>query len=298
MKKHIPIAALALAVAVPAAAGPATRDSMVVTTAWVAAHLKDPSLVLLQAGDRKDYDAAHLPGARLVSLDMIADSGGSKGLMLELPPVAALVDLFESLGISDSSRIVVCFSADRVTAAARVYFTLDYLGLGDRTSLLDGGLRAWQSEKRVVTSETPAPSRGHLIAHPRPEVLAGLDFVRAHLHDANVALVDSRLPQFYEGREAGMMPRAGRIPGSRNIPYDVLVAGDSKLKDETTLRRLFTAAGAAEDRAVVTYCHIGQQASLDYFVAKYLGYVVRLYDGSFQEWSRLGDLPVETGPAR
>ncbi len=298
MKCRLLLTTLALVFAAPAFGKAATRDSMIVTTAWLAEHLHDSSVVLLHVGDPKDYDSAHVPGARLVSLDMISVRGAASGLTLELPPLETLVERLESLGISDSSRIVICFGSDWVTPAARVYFTLDYAGLGDRTSLLDGGMRAWQREKRPVTAAVPAPSRGHLTVRPRPSAVADVDFMKAHLHDSQVVIVDSRLPQFYEGRAAGMMPRAGRIPGARSIPYESLLTSDNRLKQEAELRRLFASAGADERRTVVTYCHIGQQASLDYFVARYLGYPVRLYDGSFEQWSRLADLPVETGAGR
>ena len=93
------------------------------------------------------------------------------------------------------------------------------------------------------------------------------------------------------------MPRAGRIPGARNVPFSSLVADDHKLKDTASLRAIFADQGAVEGKSLITYCHIGQQASLDYFVAKYLGFPVRLYDGSFEEWSRDAELPVETGKA-
>ena len=119
---------------------PKLRESMIVTTDWVAKHLNDKSLVLLQVGDKKEYDAAHIPGAQFIQLSDISTPRG-QGLILELPPVEQLKATFEKFGVSDNSRIVIYFSKDWVTPSARVYFTLDYLGLGDRTSILTAACR-------------------------------------------------------------------------------------------------------------------------------------------------------------
>lgn len=295
------MAALALAIGMLAGAGRATCDSpatMLVTPAWLAAHLHDPAIVLLHVGDRKDFDEAHLPGARFLGREAISRPRTDGSLSLELPAVETLVERLEALGISDDSRIVLYFGTDWVTPATRAWFTLDYLGLGDRTSILDGGMPAWVAEGHPVTKEATQPPRGRITARPRPEIVADAGFVKAHLQDRSVVMVDSRLAQFYDGSEKGMMPRAGRIPGARSIPFSALVGEDNRLKDEGALKSLFSGAGIADGNTVVTYCHIGQQASLGYFVARYLGYAAKLYDGSFEEWSKGPDLPVEGGPVR
>src|SRR6266581_7843739 len=107
------------------------RQSMIVTTDWLAKHLNDDSLVLLQVGERKDYDAEHVPGAQFIQLSDISTPRG-QGLILELPLVDQLKATFEKLGVTDKSRVIVYFSKDWVTPTARVFMTLDYLGLGDR----------------------------------------------------------------------------------------------------------------------------------------------------------------------
>lgn len=269
------------------------RSSMIVTTDWVAKHLNDKSLVLLQVGDRKEYDAAHIPGAQFIQTSDISTPRG-QGLTLELPPVEQLKATFEKLGISDNSRIVIYFSKDWVTPTARVYFTLDYLGLGDRTSILDGGLPAWVAEKRPVTTEVSAPMPGKFTPRPNPKLVVDSAWVTANLNQPNVAILDARNSEFYTGAQAGNMPRAGHIPRAKSIPFGS-VTQDANLKFESPdfLRKLFADAGVKQSDSVATYCHIGQQASLLYFVARYLGYDARLYDGSFQDWSNRKDLPVE-----
>lgn len=277
-------------------AGSSESNSMLVSTAWLAEHLGDRTVVIINIGPRASYDAAHIPGARFLDMSSIAASG--QPLTLELPPVEKLKSSFEDLGVSDNSRIVICFLANYVSPATRVFFTLDYLGLGKQTSLLDGGFEAWRTQGRTVTTDAPAIKRGAITPHPRPELVVDAAWVAANLSKPNVAIVDARAPEFYTGASAGRMPRAGHIPNAVNVPFSSLADDANKLKDSATLRKLFEEAGIKPGKEVVSYCHIGQQATLIYFVAKYLGYDARLYDGSFEDWSRRSELPVVGTPTK
>lgn len=270
---------------------PKVRESMIVSTEWLAKHLDDKSLVLLQVGDKKEYDAAHIRGAQFIQTSDISTPRG-QGLILELPLVDQLKATFEKLGVTDKSRIIIYFSKDWITPTARVYFTLDYLGLGDRTSILDGGLPTWLAEKRAVTTDVVVPKPGKFTPRPNPKLVVDATWVSANLNKADVAILDARDAKFYDGTEKGMMPRAGRIPSAKSIPFSSLIES-GKFKSPEVLRQIFTTAGVTQDDSVATYCHIGQQASLLYFVARYLGYDAHLYDGSFQDWSNRSDLPVE-----
>jgi thiosulfate/3-mercaptopyruvate sulfurtransferase len=274
------------------ATGGGESNAMLVSTAWLGEHLSDRSLVILNIGPRSTFDAGHIPGARFVEMSSISTS---QPLTLELPPVEKLKSAFEELGVSDGSRIVVCFSGNWVSPATRVYFTLDYLGLGKHASLLDGGFEAWQAEKRPVTTEATAIKRGSITPHPQ-QLVVDAAWVSANLNKPKIAIVDARTPEFYAGTTAGRMPRAGHIPSAVNIPFSSLADAANKLKDSAALKKIFTEAGIKPGDQVVSYCHIGQQASLVYFVARYLGYDARLYDGSFEDWSRRSDLPV-IGPS-
>lgn len=268
------------------------RSSMIVSTEWLAQHLNDKSLVLLQVGDKKEYDAGHIPGAQFVQTSDISTPRGS-GLILELPPVAQLKATFEKFGITDNSRIIVYFGKDWVTPTSRVYFTLDYLGLGDRTAILDGGMPAWIAEKRTVTTDVIAAKPGSFTPHPRANLVVDSAWVSGNINKPGVAILDARDAKFYTGESAGNMPRAGHIPSARSIPFGTVVEDSNKFKSEAALRQIFASAGVNQTDSVATYCHIGQQASLLYFVARYLGYDAHLYDGSFQDWSNRKDLPVE-----
>jgi CubicO group peptidase (beta-lactamase class C family) len=272
---------LGLAAAIASAA---QNPSMLVSGDWLAAHLKDESLVILHVGSQRDYDAGHIAGARLVTLDNISVTDAS-GLRLELPAVPALEEAFGKLGIDDTSRVVIYAGTPSVQSATRVWFTLDYAGAGDRAALLDGGIAAWKAAGRPVSSESSPVRPSHFTAHPRPEIVVNAEWVRAHLGDKSVQLVDARMPEFYIGVEAGGMPRAGHIPGARNVPYENLLGENGKLQGTETL--------ASTAALTVSYCHIGQQATVVYFAARYQGLDARLYDGSFQDWSRRSELPVQ-----
>jgi CubicO group peptidase (beta-lactamase class C family)/3-mercaptopyruvate sulfurtransferase SseA len=258
---------------------------MLASGEWLAGHLADPSLVILHVGSQKDYDAGHIPGARLVTLADISITDAT-GLRLELPPVAALEEAFGKLGVSDTSRVIVYAGTESVQSATRVWFTLDYLGAGDRATLLDGGLAAWRAEGRPVSTEAAAAQPRKFTAHAAPQRVVNADWVRSHLDDAKVHIIDARLPEFFDGVNGGGMPRAGHIPGARSVPYSSLLGEHGKLKPAESL-------APAVNGDVVSYCHIGQQATVVYFAARYLGLDARLYDGSFQDWSRRTDLPVE-----
>jgi thiosulfate/3-mercaptopyruvate sulfurtransferase len=198
--------------------------------------------------------------------------------------------------VTDKSRIVVYFSKDWVTPTTRVFFTLDYLGFGDRTSILDGGLPAWRAEKRPVTTEEAIPRLGHFTPKPNKQLVVDAVWVKNNLNKTGVMILDARAAKFYTGEEVGRMPRGGHIPGAKSIPYESVVEDSNKFKNVESLRQLFSSAGVKKGDSVATYCHIGQQASLLYFVARYLGYDAHLYDGSFEDWSQRTELPVEKTP--
>lgn len=273
------------------------RESMIVSTDWLAKHLNDDSLVLLQVGEKKEYDETHIPGAQFIQLQDISTPRG-QGLILELPSVAQLKAAFEKRGVTDKSRIIVYFGRDQVTPTARVFMTLDYLGLGDRTSILDGGLPAWRAENRAVSAEVSDVMQGSFTPRPNAGLVVDAAWVKANLNKPGVAILDARAAKFYTGEDAGQMPRGGHIPHAKSIPFSTLVDDKTnKFKSPEALRTLFGTAGVKENDSVATYCHIGQQASLLYFVARYLGYEAHLYDGSFQDWSNRSELPVEKSNA-
>src|SRR5258706_10381243 len=170
-----------------AAGEPKVQESLIVSTEWVVAHLKDESLVLLQVGDTDEYLAGHIPGAQFIALADISTPRGS-GLTLELPSVAQLETIFEKLGVNDNSRIVVYFGKDWVSPTTRVFFTLDYLGLGDRTSILDGGLPAWRASGKPVTAVIKEPRAAHFTPRPQSQLVGDAAWVSTHLDKPGVII--------------------------------------------------------------------------------------------------------------
>ncbi|HWQ52586.1 MAG TPA: sulfurtransferase [Bryobacteraceae bacterium] len=269
----------------------AQTKNMLVSTEWLSTRLQDPSLVILHVGSQQDYDQGHIPGARLLTLAGISVTG-ERGVRLELPPVKALEAAFGKLGVSNTSRIIIYPGAEAVPPATRVWFTLDYLGAGDRASLLDGGLAAWRAEGRPVTTAAPRVEPMPFTARPRPHAVVNAQWIQARLERPGVVLVDARMPEFYCGSSAAGMPRAGHIPGAHNVPYTKLLDGQ-KFKPAAALKQLLPPAATGR---MVVYCHVGQTATVPYFAARYLGYDVALYDGSFQDWSQNTELPVSGKP--
>jgi thiosulfate/3-mercaptopyruvate sulfurtransferase len=273
----------------------AQREPMLVTADWLAGRLNDPSLVLLQIGSKKDYDKGHIPGAQFLEYESISTPHG-QGLMLELPPVEQLISVFERLGVSNRSHIILYFGTDWVSPTTRVYWTLDYLGLGDRTSILNGGLVAWQATHHPVTTEIKQPAKGSITPAPRKEIVADAGWVSSHLRQPGVTIIDARTHEFYNGSESDGNPRSGHIPGASNLSYlDVVDQDNNKFKSPDALQELFRAAGLRPGNLMVSYCHIGQRATVLYFTAKMLGYDAKMYDGSWEDWSHRKDLPIVTG---
>lgn len=287
---------LALLAVAPAAFGQSAAPPLV-DAAWLTAHLHDRNLVLLQVGPKDAYEKQHIAGARPMTMNdvirpMKHDMGDSE-IMVELPDTATLRTKLESFGISDDSRVVLYFASDQVlSATTRVLFTFDYLGLGDRTSLLDGGLPAWVSAGKPVTSEVPAaPAPGHLTPRPAKNSVADVELVKSVSAHPGYRLVDARSAVYYNGTEP-TYNKSGHIPGAANIPFTELFT-DKLLFDKNRAAKLFEQAGIRPGDTVVAYCHIGMQATAVIMAARELGHPAMLYDGSFQDWAVNNRGPIE-----
>lgn len=265
---------------------------MTVTAEWLAKNINDPKLVLLHVGQKPEYDAGHIPGASFLALQDISTAPDPKALSLELPTVEQLKPALEKLGISNDSRVIVYFGKDWVSPTTRVYFTLDVFGLGGITSILDGGMPAWVAAGQSLSKDVPVKKPGSIKLDEDQRAVAKADWLKANLGKDDVKIIDSRNTEFYDGSSAGGMPRAGHIKGAKSIPFTAFTDASLKFKDDAAIRKMFADAGVKPYDTVVTYCHIGQQGTVDYFAAKKAGFKVALYDGSFEEWSALKDTPV------
>jgi thiosulfate/3-mercaptopyruvate sulfurtransferase len=279
---------------------PKLRQQMLVTTGWLAEHLHDQDLVVLCISATPEfYSKGHIPGARQISLGEIAAT--RDGVPNELPAVEKLRQIFSGAGVSLNVHVVLYGERSNLLAA-RAYFTLDYLGVAQRTSLLDGGIEKWKNEGRLLSTEAPTVTPATLAVSPRPEILVDTATMRnlAQNKPGRITLLDARPTKEFSGEQLSEdVSHAGHIPGARSLYWmDMLVSRENPvLRPEAELRRMFTEANATADGPLVTYCRTGMQSSFDYFVAKYLGYEPSMYDASFFEWSKK-DLPAETSSPR
>jgi len=292
------MALMTLLVAPLAAAGASPRTQVLVSTAWLAEHIADPDLVLFHVGAKEEYEAAHLPGARLVTLhDVSVSSMEEGGLMLQMPEAEDLQKRLETIGVSNDSRVVVYWGKDWISPATRILFTLDYAGLGERVSILDGGQPLWTKEGRQVTAAVPETRAGKLSPLAIRSKIVDGDFVEAHRGKAGFAIVDARDPEFYTGASSGGDGKhphlRGHVTGAKTFPFTTLVDDGSRVLSDEELAKRFREAGVAAGDTVVVYCHIGQQATATILAARLAGHETRLYDGSFEDWSRRKGAAVE-----
>ena len=277
---------------------PAVRAHLLVSAEWLTKYLNDPKVIVLHVGrDRTIYDAGHVPGARFVPFaDLVVTRDG---IAAELAPVEKLQQVFSRAGVGTDAHIVLYGDVAGPTAT-RAYFTLDYLGFGEQTALLDGGLEKWKADKRPLSTDATEIKAAVFTPRLNPKVFVTREVVRdlswqaTNTTATTTALIDARPAEDYAGRASSLVPRPGHIPGAGNVYWmDTLASKENPtMRPVAELRKMYETAGAVPGKKIVTYCWIGLMASHAYFTAKYLGYDVAMYDGSFTEWSKTESLPV------
>lgn len=292
MKQFAWMLLLAVVLAFAGAASAAKPAKITVTPAWLADHLDDPKLVVLHvASMRADYTREHIPGARFLWPSWLVVSTPELGY--EMVPTDTLGAVMGRLGISKDSEVVLCHVLGDVATTARVYVTLDYLGMGDRTRILDGGLAAWKSAGFPLTKEEPAYTAVTFVPRVQRDVVVHLDAMRSLYASPGIQVLDGRSRQDFDLPEGPSVFRGGHIPGAINLPYVSLFDSLDRYQPLDSLAARFEKAGVKPGGKLVTYCNAGRTACPAFVAARMLGYDVRLYDGSFQEWSRREELPVE-----
>jgi thiosulfate/3-mercaptopyruvate sulfurtransferase len=274
-----------------------------VSTEWLAAHLSEPDLKVidatfylphLQRDAAAEFAQAHLPGAVFFDIEAIADHANPLPHML--PDAKAFADAVGALGIAAGDR-VVAYGGKGLIASARAWWMFRVFG-HDRVAVLDGGLARWRQEGRRLEAGRPAPAPERFSATFRPELVADLGRVRENLESKESQVVDARS----RGRFAATEPefraalRGGHIPGSVSLPYNELFGGDDAMLPAEQMAAAFARAGVEPARPVVTTCGSGVSAAVLALGLYRLGRRdVAVYDGSWTEWGGRTDTPVATG---
>jgi thiosulfate/3-mercaptopyruvate sulfurtransferase len=274
----------------------------IVSTEWLAAHLGEPDLRLVDArwylphlkrDPKAEFVQTHIPGAVFFDIDGIADTGTPLPHML--PSAEQFARSVGALGIGDGDRVVV-YGARHMIASARVWWTFRVFG-HEPVGVLDGGFPKWRAEGRPLEPGRPAPPARRFTASFRGELVADLGRVRATLERSGDQVLDARSQGRFAGAEPEPRPgvRGGHIPGSRNLPYDQLFSAEGgTLLPPEGLERAFRESGLDPTRPVIATCGSGVSAAVLALGLYLLGRrEAAVYDGSWTEWGGRSDTPVE-----
>jgi thiosulfate/3-mercaptopyruvate sulfurtransferase len=274
----------------------ANRDSLV-TTDWVADHLSDPGIRLIEVDvDTSAYDGGHIQGA--VGWNWRRDLQDQT--VRDLAPREALECKLGEGGVTPDTTVIF-YGDNNNWFAAYAYWALKYYGY-DKAKLIDGGRVKWEREGRAYTTDVPsyAATSYSFPAGTREELRVYRDQVAGQIGKA--AFVDVRSPKEFSGEllapenlpQEGAQ-RGGHIPTAVNVPWATAVGEDGSFKNKAELEEIYAGKGVTRDREVIAYCRIGERSAHTWFVLReLLGYPdVRNYDGSWTEWGSAIKAPIE-----
>ncbi len=275
-----------------------------VSTEWLAGELGASDLRIVDAtlvlpGDgrapRKEFEAAHIPGAVFFDIDDISDTNSPLPHMLPSPEKFA--SRCQSLGIGDGSRIVI-YDNSPYRSSARAWWMFDYFG-AHSVAILDGGLAKWQAEGRALESGPQSVRHRHFTVQPDVLLVRSFEQMKTNLATKAEQVLDARGAARFKGQEPEPRPgvRSGAMPGACNLPYGGIFNEDGTYKQGDALKAAFEASGIDLAKPVVTTCGSGVTACTLAFGLHLLGKKnVAVYDGSWADWGSKSDTPVVVQP--
>lgn len=275
-----------------------------VSTEWLAAHLKDPDLRVIDASwylpdmgrnARAEYSAAHIPGARFFDIDEITDSRSNLPHMA--PPPEKFVARMRAMGIGDGHQVVV-YDGAGLFSAARVWWTFRLMGKTD-IAVLDGGLPKWLAEGREVEDMPPVLRDRHMTVSRQHHLVKDVTQVAHAAKLGEAEIIDARGAPRFRGEVAEPRPglRSGHIPGAKNVPFATLLNANGTMKPVADLRAVFESAGVNLSKPAITSCGSGVTAAVLSLALERLGHKNHaLYDGSWAEWASTKGCAVEPKP--
>ncbi|MDB0052737.1 3-mercaptopyruvate sulfurtransferase [Ascidiaceihabitans sp.] len=276
-----------------------------VSTDWLAVHMKDPDLRILDASSylpgidrdgRTEYDAVHIPGARFFDIDDVSD--GRSDLPHMVPPIEKFMSRVRAMGVGDGHQIVV-YDGSGLFSAARVWWLFRLMGQ-DNIAVLDGGLPKWIAEGREVEDLAPVIRDRHMTVRFQNQMVRDVTQVSSASKLGTSQIVDARAAARFRGEapEPREGLRSGHIPNSRNVPFTDLLNDDKTMKTPDQTRAIFVSAGVDLKKPIVTTCGSGVTAAVLGLALERMGHDMwSLYDGSWTEWGMFPTVPVATGEA-
>jgi thiosulfate/3-mercaptopyruvate sulfurtransferase len=268
------------------------RPELLVDTAWLAAHLSDPSIRIVDLRPR-GYAEGHIPGAVWLDNNAIRIANRPPAF---LPTPAEFQELMARLGISNTTR-VIAYDERGGIYATRLWWILNHYGHAN-VAVLDGGWVKWSAESRTTNAATPAVARATFAVKPGTVKVATADDVRGAINKAGTKLLDARTQAEIDGKDLRNIKRGGYIESSIPVYWeDTLDPVTKAFKSPAEIQKLYRDRGIQPSDNVITYCQIGMRASHDLFTLALIGHdLTKLanYYGSWEEWGNRDDTPIKT----